>query len=342
MNERYMEALEQYEIGLISVRKGRESWICETKDGCRLLKEYRGTLKRLEFEEEGLGRLDISTSLRADRYIRNKEGNLLTTSGDGGGYILKEWFNDRECSLRDSYEIRQAVSRLALLHRQLRFIPFKEEWAMGSTCEQPLEQELLRHNKELLRVRNYIRSKRRKSEFELSVIESYHMFWEQAVEAADGMAGLWNSGEGDSLQAAQLGLSEKPLYLCHGDLDHHHLFMGNGYTAIIEYNRMHLGIQAWDLYRFMRKVLEKQGWNMELGFSMLEAYERVLPMERKELACLYYLFLYPEKYWKQLNFYYNANKAWIPARNADKLKNLKLQQQPRNNFLKRLGMEIGV
>ena len=74
--------------------------------------------------------------------------------------------------------------------------------------------------------------------------------------------------------------------------------------------------------------------------SMLESYERVLPMEKKERACLYYLFLYPEKYWKQLNFYYNSNKAWIPVRNIDKLRVLEAQQPARNAFLKRLAWAI--
>ena len=60
------------------------------------------------------------------------------------------------------------------------------------------------------------------------------------------------------------------------------MLMGGSYTAIIEYNRMHLGIQISDLYRFMRKVMEKHGWNLDLGLSMLDSYERVLPMEPKE------------------------------------------------------------
>ncbi|MFR2947417.1 MAG: hypothetical protein ACLTL5_10780 [Oscillospiraceae bacterium] len=66
----------------------------------------------------------------------------------------------------------------------------------------------------------------------------------------------------------------------------------------------------------MRKALEKHGWNQDLGMSMLESYERVLPW--KEGADLPLLpFLYPEKYWKQLNFYNNTNKAWIPGRNTE-------------------------
>ena len=47
-----------------------------------------------------------------------------------------------------------------------------------------------------------------------------------------------------------------------------------------------------------------------------------------------------KKYWKQLNFYYNSNKAWIPVRNIDKLRALAAQQPARNAFLKRLGWAL--
>ncbi len=66
---------------------------------------------------------------------------------------------------------------------------------------------------------------------------------------------------------------------------------------------------------------------------MLEAYERVLPMSRMERECLYFMFLYPEKYWKQINFYYNTNKAWIPARNTEKIESLKAQEKSRKRFV---------
>lgn len=86
----------------------------------------------------------------------------------------------------------------------------------------------------------------------------------------------------------------------------------------------------------MRKVMEKHNWNVDLGRSMMDAYERVLDMSSKEMRCLYYMFLYPEKYWKQINFYYNANKAWIPARNIEKLRSLEEQQPVRNRFLEQI------
>jgi hypothetical protein len=96
---------------------------------------------------------------------------------------------------------------------------------------------------------------------------------------------------------------------------------------------MHLGDQMRDLYHFMRKVMEKHGWSQSLGQEMLSAYDRVMPLTSRDRESLYYLFLYPEKYWKQINFYMNANKAWIPDRNMEKLKNLAGQNAERNRFL---------
>ena len=80
------------------------------------------------------------------------------------------------------------------------------------------------------RARSFIRGKRGKSEFELCVIDSYSQFFEQAIEAEEGLRDIEAEGE-------------ISLFLSHGDLDHHHVLMGNHYVAIVDYNRMHLGIQ---------------------------------------------------------------------------------------------------
>ena len=130
--------------------------------------------------------------------------------------------------------------------------------------------------------------------------------------------------------------AENRLFLCHGDLDQHHILPGKQEAVFIEFSQMHLGHQVSDLYRFMRKVMEKHGWDEYLGGAMLDAYDAVQPMGAKERQYLYFLFLYPEKYWKQLNYYYNANKAWIPEKNVEKLKTLESQKEARGRFLSRI------
>lgn len=259
-----------------------------------------------------------------DQYVRNRAGELVTAAEDGTKFILKDWFMHRECNLKDSREILAAVTWIARLHQAFRRIPWQEEWDMGSIVPPRLSVEMKRHTREMKRVRSFVSSKRKKSEFELCVMNHFSEFYEQALAAQNGL---------ELLEEKQ---DEDRMFLCHGDLNQHHLLMGAGDVAVIEFNQMHRGKQMADLYHFMRKVMEKHGWDERLGLAMTEGYDKVLPMDSEDRKCLYYLFLYPEKYWKQLNYYYNANKAWTPVRNVEKLRSLKEQQGARVRFLERL------
>ena len=53
----------------------------------------------------------------------------------------------------------------------------------------------------------------------------------------------------------------------------------------------------------------------------------------EEKKILYILFMFPEKYWKIANFYYNAGKAWISKRSQEKLNTIVEQKELRSNFL---------
>ena len=78
MNDNYQDVMQQYEGETLEVRRGRGAWICERSDGLRLLKEYRGSLKRLEFEETVLGELKRQGICSVDQYVRNREEELIT------------------------------------------------------------------------------------------------------------------------------------------------------------------------------------------------------------------------------------------------------------------------
>ena len=71
VNDSYMDVLQQYEGETLNVRRGRGAWICEQSDGIRLLKEYRGTLRRLEFEEAVLTELENAGFDQVDQYVRS-------------------------------------------------------------------------------------------------------------------------------------------------------------------------------------------------------------------------------------------------------------------------------
>ena len=48
------------------------------------------------------------------------------------------------------------------------------------------------------------------------------------------------------------------------------------------------------------------------------------------------LFLFPEKFWKQINFYYNGKKSWMSLKNYEKLRKMEEQEQERQKFLREI------
>ena len=111
MNERTTEVLEQYELEVQSKRRGRGAWICETSQGLKLLREYKGTVKRLEFEEQIMNVLQNQKTCRTDQYMRNREGELLSVAEDGTRCVVKEWFSGRECSVQSKSPMKLHIKK---------------------------------------------------------------------------------------------------------------------------------------------------------------------------------------------------------------------------------------
>ena len=70
--------------------------------------------------------------------------------------------------------------------------------------------------------------------------------------------------------------------------------------------------------------------------DMIMAYNSVRELESWELKQLYLRLLYPEKYWKIVNHYYNTRKTWVSQRDIEKLQRIFEQETKREEFLSML------
>ena len=111
----------------------------------------------------------------------------------------------------------------------------------------------------------------------------------------------------DSLEKSEYTmLSSQCMYLrsvCHGDYTYHNVVNCGKYTATVNFEKCHMGIQVEDLYMFLRKVLEKNRWDISLGERLLSEYEKVRGLTKQERENLYIRLSFPEKFWKLANQY---------------------------------------
>ena len=357
MREYEMEVLEKYELEVNSTRRIRGAFYCDTKEGTMLLKETKISERRVPLLYLILNRLEKQGYL-VDTPVFSKEGNLVQNSRDGTRYLMKKWYPGEECNLKREEDIFRAARKLGELHLGFQwyepdlqekeiFQKFQKEEVQEipqntqqSVCEEkkidwtklspllsknPLE-EMKRRNREMKKVRSFIRKRVAKNEFESYYLKHYEEIAWQAEKVTEQIerSGCQNLYERSIRERKML----------HGDYNYHNILILPGDTAITNFEHMRIGIQVQDLYYFLRKAMEKYRWKQKLGVGIIRAYERQRRLEPGEWEYLGLQLAYPEKFWKTASSYCRSNKAWLPEKSVEKLELAVNQEEEKTNFLK--------
>ncbi len=313
--------LEAYPYEFTDVVKGRGAYFCHCQDGSRkILKEFSGSASKAELLDRFLKYLK-ERGCAAEQIVYTKDGQALFTDVDETHYYMRTWAEGRECDTRNREDILCAVRKLAQLHNDTA--DFKDELPQVM-CRTPdfLEQEYIRHTRELHKVRNYIKAKKKRNEFETDFLNEYGYYLEQADKASA------------SLKEIAQEPSERYFGICHGDYSQHNLLFTAQGPVIVNYERFCRDAYISDFAHFFRKIMEKHNWNTGLGMDLIHAYDKVRRLERWELQQLRVRMSYPEKFWKVANHYFNSKKSWANSRDGEKLAKICAQERERAEFLK--------
>ena len=133
---------------------------------------------------------------------------------------------------------------------------------------------------------------------------------------------------------------ESELYgFCHGDYNQHSIIFAKQGVAIVGLERFSYDMQVRDLANFVRKMMEKNDWDVKLGRRLIEAYNEIHCLKEQERSYLYFYLAYPEKFWKLANHYNSAHKTWLSERNIEKLEKVISQEEKKEQFLSLLFSE---
>lgn len=320
MNDRAVSLLEQYDLEVLRTRKGRGAILCETSNGLYIFKEYEGSLEKLEFQNELLKRLKEQGKECVEQIVPTKEGSLIVTDYERTNYFLKTYFEGRECNINDENERVEAVKFLADIHKDMS-APLNLEFYPKSN----IILEFEKHNREMKKVKRYLRDRSQKNGFEIYLMQNYDLFYDKAIEATENLKEFFTDLEQEYL--------DKKRPICHGDFQYHNLLKTGDGFALINFEKCVVDYPVRDLYYFLRKLLEKNNWSTALGEELIYAYNDVFPLCAYDMIQLYYRFAYPEKFWKIVNFYYNNRKVWVPDKVCEKLGKLIQAEDMRQNFL---------
>lgn len=312
---------EAYPYEFADIQKARGAYLCIDAEGRKMiLKEFSGSVSKAELLDRFLKFLKEQGCIN-EQIVYTKDGQVVFTDVDENRYYMRTWFDGKECDTRNREDVLCAVRRLAQFHMDTAGFTEELPQTMVRTPDD-LRYEYERHTRELHKVRNYMKSRKKKNEFEAQFLTEYDYYLHQAEDALD------------RLQNMKLEPGESAFGVCHGDYNQHNLLFTSKGPVIINYERFCRDAYVSDFTNFFRKIMEKHNWNTGIGMDMIGAYDKVRKMDKWEMQQLYLRVAYPEKFWKVANHYFNSRKSWANNRDTEKLTKICAQEHERAEFLR--------
>jgi CotS family spore coat protein len=313
--------LEQYDLEIRQITKGRGVYLCDTDQGIKVLLPFRGSAERAEYLRMVLLSL-WEQGFPAEQICVTREGTAAAEDESGVRYWLKDCIAGSECSTTREEEMRRAVEALARFHQAAKAVAPEAPALLVRSRSEP-ETLYRRHDRELVKVKNYIHARHSHNELERLFLEQYPYYIEQADQAVDGMEGCTKPQGGTRT-------------ICHGAFHQHNVLRTPQGMQIVNFETMCWNEPVVDLANFVRKMMEKNQWEVSLGLGLFESYDRVRALSAGEWQLLYRILLFPEKFWKVSNHYYNSHKAWISGRDTQKFRQIIAAETKRARFLENL------
>lgn len=326
MSDKMSEVYEAYDMEIRQTMRGRGAILLATDRGLFQVKTPDVNESRLMAEYQFKEKLYDMGFENIDRCIKNNRDELVTYDRYNNPYVVRCFFDGKECNLNSADEVRLAVANLAKLH-----IMCRDVWnEMEGDVHIRVCNDFRRRNKELKRVRNFILKQKRRRDFECLYIKAYDYFYEQAKQCEESISA---GGEGE-LDTAHLGY-------CHGMYNQHSVLIGadNGENVVkgtINFDRFYVGNQLNDLYHFMRKTLEKNNYNFSVAEQIIEQYNEICPLSADDINYIYIQYRYPEKFYKISNQYINSSKNWISPKMLEKLQRVIADEDKKQVILEKL------
>lgn len=325
MNDRAVSLLEQYELNIRRTYKGRGCILCETEDGLKILQEYHAPQSKPVLTEQLLHNINALGLVDVDSPVANKEGTYLVKDRDGVCYILKNYYEGQECNPGNKEELTDCMHTMAMLHTGM-FLP--KDVPLEQVGRFDLYEETARHNRMLRKIRRYVRGRGSKTPFEQFLLSEYDTFLNCALAAEERIR------QEDFTSFYQN--VEKQRSFIHGDYQYHNVLICGARRAVVNFERCRFDSRVGDLAHFLRKIMEKYEWDPAFGTKLLREYEAFTPLKEEERRQLFYRLSYPEKFRKIVSAYYNSNKAFQSLAYGEKLQAVCLQEEKKQNFLRKV------
>ena len=321
---REFEIERQFDINIEVIKANKGVYYLKTNKGERCLKRNNYGPQKLLFVCGAKQHLIKNGFKNVDDYYLNIDGEPYALVNEDL-YTLSKWLGGRECDFHNIVEVRTAAETLAKLHEASKGYEPPENSKLKSDLGR-WNHLMEKRIKSFDKMRDMIRKKNQKSEFDLIYLKSMEFFKEMGKKA------LTTLNESDYYNLCAIAEQEKSF--CHHDYTYHNIILNdNEDVYVIDFDFCKREVRTFDISNFMIKVLKRVDWDINFAKAIIETYNSVSPLSNEEYKVLFAYLQFPQRYWRLANRYYYNEVNWGQNTFYNKLQAI---VDERENYLKLL------
>ena len=287
-----------YGIRISSVKPCRAGYILETDLGRKYFRQCQYSENRIYFVHDAKQHLIRNGYTTLDAYSVSVDDRPFMQYDDQY-FIMTPVIDGRECEFGDDTDTIRASKALSAMHKASK--GFKPRVGLSIPNELgKLPASLTKRYDEILRMRR--KAERERGAFDYIYLDCVDKFIELATESLR----LLNRIEYPRL--IKKTLTEGGI--CHHDYSYQNILMSGPVTYITGFESCGEEIRIYDLVNLIRRKMRKCNWNPQKASMILEAYSESEPVTKDEVVVMKAMLLFPQKFWRVANRYYNSRRSW--------------------------------
>lgn len=285
----------------------RTGLVCCTDQGVRELKKPRGNAESLRLAFRVKEQLRKNGFLRFGRMYQTLEGAPFFRY-DGTLYILEEPMPAESLAEEGTAAFVKGADTLGQMHRAVRGLEGEaENW---DSRRLPALYEKRRI--ELAKIRHRNDKRRNYDAIDLLLLKNYEQYMAQTCEAEELLR------KGNYVSAAEKAAQEGAF--CHNAYKSEALRLdSDGNIMVGNFDKCNRELPLADLAFYLRRYFKKTTGDAAGVWEMVEHYGKHCPLSADDLTILQGMLVYPEKFLRLINEYYNRRRACVSPAMQERL-----------------------
>jgi len=295
------DIFKEFEINVKRCYKFRGMYMCETDIGTKAIciSDYTPVQITLEHNiqehliEKGFTCLNqLNMSNKSTPYV--SYCNRI--------YTMTDWNNGQAADFYNIEDINQSVRLLARMHmagQGFNNLPQNIKLAniknLGETYE--------KRYRETIKLKRKIEHTGSRTDFEVLYLKNTSVY-EEFQEIAKEFTNLLDYNK-------LMDVAGKSQNIAHHKYTYHNIIKTSENSTIITgFEKSGYDVQITDLAYLIRRIMQRNGWDINLLNSIIDEYNKIIPLSQREWSVIKGMIIFPDRFAKLCNQYYHSKRRW--------------------------------